>query len=350
MRRADRRSCAVRAGEPRSAASPCERSHAWTSLLGVTYDVRRGPDPEDAGLERVTLVSPDGVEAAFLPGHGMLGTSLSLYGTELLARRGGLPAHPEKGWSFGIPLLAPWANRLRTHDQRVGDASWTVGPGAIPDDNGHPIHGLVAMLPFEVARAEASEGGAVLHGLLEFGPDLPSFPSFPFPHHLDVEILLAGRVLRVSTTLTPTGDAAVPVAFGWHPWFDLADVPRSEWVVEAPFTDQAVLDAENLPTGEVLDGIFPSGPLADRFMDDVWLGVPYRAEASVSGGGRRVTVRYVEGYDVAVVFAPLIFDAVCFEPMTARTNPFDGWDRLRVVEPGSSFTAVFEIEAADGGA
>ncbi|MGE3810146.1 MAG: aldose 1-epimerase [Candidatus Nanopelagicales bacterium] len=320
----------------------------------MTYDVRTGPDPEDPRLDRVTLVSPDGVEAAFLPGHGMLGTSLRLGGAELLARRGGLPAHPEKGWSFGIPLLAPWANRLRTHGQQVGDAAWTVGPGAIPDDNGHPIHGLVALLPFEVARAEAVDGAAVLHGLLEFGPALPSFPSFPFPHHLDVEAALSGRVLRIATTLTPTADVAVPVAFGWHPWFELPGAPRPDWVVEAPFTDQAVLDAENLPTGEVLEEAFPSGRLADRFMDDVWLGVPADARASVSGGGHRVTVRYAEGYDVAVVFAPLLFDAVCFEPMTARTDPFEGWDRLHVVQPGSSYTAVFEIEvaseAADGGA
>jgi galactose mutarotase-like enzyme len=320
----------------------------------VTYDIRRGPDPEDPSLERVTLVSPDGARAAFLPGRGMLGTSLALEGVELLARRGGLAAHPDKGWSFGVPLLAPWANRLRTWRQQAAGVEWEAGPGVIPDDNGHPIHGLAAMLPFEVVAAEGRDDAAVLRARLELGPHLAAFPSFPFEHLLDVEAALSGRVLRVSTTLTPTGGRAVPVAFGWHPWFALPGAPRPEWVVEAPFTAQAVLDTANLPTGEVLDGAFPSGPLGGRFMDDVWLGVPAGAEASVSGGGHRVTVRYVAGYDVAVVFAPVLFDAVCFEPMTARTDPFDGWDRLRVVEPGSSFTAVFEIEvaaeAADGSA
>jgi aldose 1-epimerase len=55
-------------------------------------------------------------------------------------------------------------------------------------------------------------------------------------------------------------------------------------------------------------------------------------------------VRYVEGYDVAVVYAPLVEDVVCVEPMTAPTDPFRGWWPLRTVEAGGSYRAVFEVE------
>ncbi len=53
------------------------------------------------------------------------------------------------------------------------------------------------------------------------------------------------------------------------------------------------------------------------------------------------------GYDVAVVYAPANDDVVCFEPMTAPTNPFEGGHRLRRVEPGARFTAEFAVTVHD---
>ena len=50
-------------------------------------------------------------EAVFLPGLGMLGASLTWRATELLSLHGGLAAFRRRS-STGIPLLAPWANRL----------------------------------------------------------------------------------------------------------------------------------------------------------------------------------------------------------------------------------------------
>jgi galactose mutarotase-like enzyme len=311
------------------------------------HSIRRGADPELPELERITLASAAGVEAAFLPGSGMLGTSLALDGAELLFRRGGLEPGRTRGWSSGIPLLAPWANRLGSTEQSAAGVEWRVVAGengAIPDDNGHPIHGLLSLAPFEVDEAVADDAGALLRARAAFGPELASFPSFPFPHDLEVVVELRERVLRLTTSLTPTTAQAVPVAFGWHPWFALPDVPRAEWVLTTGLRRQALLDDENVPTGEVVDRAFPSGPLGDAFMDDVWVDAAAGSEAVLEGGGRRIAVRWMEGYDVAVVFAPTVMDTVCLEPMTAPTDPFRGWWPLRLAEPGETVSGVFEIE------
>ena len=50
------------------------------------YDVRHGTDPDVPGLASVTLVSPDGVEAVFVPAAGMVGTSLTLDGVAYLGK------------------------------------------------------------------------------------------------------------------------------------------------------------------------------------------------------------------------------------------------------------------------
>ena len=61
----------------------------------MSHSVRRGPEPEDPRFERVTLVSDDGVEAAFVPGAGLVGVSLTLDGVELLGEHEVQRVRPE---------------------------------------------------------------------------------------------------------------------------------------------------------------------------------------------------------------------------------------------------------------
>jgi galactose mutarotase-like enzyme len=315
----------------------------------MTYDVRRSPDPDVAAYERITLVSPDGVQAAFVPLAGMAGVSLTLDGTELLARRGGLAAYTGEGSTFGIPLLAPWANRLAHESQSVAGVSWDVPASAAHvhhDDWGQPIHGLVpASAGWSVVSADADAGRAELRARWTFDPSLDRFALFPFEHVLDVVVSLSGTTLRVVTTLTATGERSVPVAFGWHPWFEFPDVARAEWELSAPFTRRAVLSETKIPTGEVVIDPVPPGRLGALELDDVYVGVADGTVATVRAGSRGVAVRYVSGYDVGVVFAPGAHDLVCLEPMTAPTDPFSGRFPLRLAAPGESVEAVYEIEA-----
>ena len=62
------------------------------------------------GEPSVTLAAGD-LEATFLPGLGLLGTSLRHRGQELLALPGGVAGYRDRHVT-GLPLLAPWANRL----------------------------------------------------------------------------------------------------------------------------------------------------------------------------------------------------------------------------------------------
>ena len=66
-----------------------------------------------ADLTPVTLRDPSSaLSAVYIPGAGMLATSLSDGGIELLGQRRGLDAYVSAGKTMGVPLLYPWANRL----------------------------------------------------------------------------------------------------------------------------------------------------------------------------------------------------------------------------------------------
>ena len=305
---------------------------------------------EQDGIATVVLRDADAqVEAAFAPGAGMVGCSLRHRGEELLGQRKGLRAYAETGSTMGIPLLHPWANRLEGFGYAVGARPVRIDPDSPrvrADENGLPIHGLLGGSPlWEVQEAAASAGDAHLRAALDFAGAPELLAGFPFPHRVDVEARLAGGALTIATTVTPTGEAAVPISFGWHPYLQLPGLPRSEWHVHLPVRRRLVLDARGLPTGKTEDVEPFDGAVGDRTWDDGYDRLEEPATFTLRGGGREVAVSFddEEGYPVAQVFAPPGQELICFEPMTAPTNALASGDGLRLAAPGEPFRATFRI-------
>ena len=301
----------------------------------------------------VVVLGSQGLEAAFAPGVGMVGCSLRHGGDELLGQRGGLAAYAERGSSFGIPLLHPWANRLSESRYRAPGGSDVVELDfermpLRPDENGLPIHGVLAGSPhWEVVAAQAKGDSARLEARLDFGAHPDLLAAFPFPHELRLVAELAGAALTMTTEITATGVVPVPVTFGWHPYLTLPGAPRSEWEVRLPVKRRGLLDARGIPTGETEAPPFTGGPLGDVAFDDLFPALDDPAVFSATGGGRRIEVELLSGYPVAQVYSPAESDFVCFEPMTAPTNALLSGDGLRRAEPGETFAAAFRIAVAD---
>ncbi|HVO53625.1 MAG TPA: aldose 1-epimerase [Solirubrobacterales bacterium] len=309
---------------------------------------------EVEGVATLTLASEgaDGIEVAFAPGAGMVACSLRHRGEELLGMRHGLAAYAEQGKTLGIPLLYPWANRLGERRFPVAgrEIDLTVpGLRLSTDASGLPIHGLLAGSPGWEVESHESEGDG---GVLVAGFDLEAHPgllaAFPFPHRLRYEARLAGGELTIAVTVLARG-RAVPVSFGFHPYFCLPGVEREAWEVEIPVSERLLLDRSMLPIGASEPLSIEPGPLADRSFDDAFAAPRGGAPFVLAGGGHRIEVRLGEGYPFAQVFAPAEDAVIAFEPMTAPTNALvEGGAELPLVAPGGSFTASFAI--AVGGA
>jgi aldose 1-epimerase len=301
------------------------------------------------GRPALRLESPDGVEAVYAPGIGMVGCSLRHEGDELLGQRGGLAKYEATGSSFGIPLLHPWANRL--DGLEYGEVR--LDPERSPvrrDPNGLPIHGLLAASPhWAIDRGEGDDRAALLTASLDFAAHPDLMAAFPFPHRLEMQVRLAGTGLTVVTTLTPTGADPVPVSFGYHPYLALPGVPRQEWRIELPVTRRLLLDERGLPTGADEPAGHASGRLDERSFDDLFAGLTDPAVFALEGGGRRIEVEFGDGYPFAQVYAPPGQELICFEPMTAPTNALVSRDHLPLAEPGDPFRAEFEIRASRAG-
>ena len=259
----------------------------------------------NATAQRVSLDGTAGpLQTRFDPARGMLGTSMRWNGEELLG-------------PLGIPFLHPWANRL---------SDPLAGADVPRDDNGLPIHGT-----HPAAWTVEAQAGTSLFATLRYD----AVPVFPFAHRVTQLVRLSPGGVRIDTTVRPTGDEAVPVAFGFHPYFR---VSRDE-VVALPARRRLVADERLIPTGEVVEEPAELAPLGDRAFDEGY-EVAQGARFAI---GRRLVVAFLGGYTHAQFYAPPGSDFICFEPMTAPVNALVSGAGLRRVAPGDVFRAAFEI-------
>jgi aldose 1-epimerase len=278
-------------------------------------------------------------EATFLPNLGMLGVSLQpTAGEEALALPGGLDAY-RAGHVIGLPLLAPWANRLSGwHYEIAGVSVDLTGVDLHDDGKGLPIHGTMTAQPGWDVVAETPATAQVR---FDYGARADLLRAFPFPHELFLDLELANRRLRVATTIRPTGDRRVPVSFGWHPYFALS-ASRDDTRLHLPECRHHVLDDRGIPTGRTEPQPEESRPLDGRAYDDLYaLGDDRRL--ALETDQRTVVVELEAGYPFSQVYSPADADFACLEAMTAPTNALVTGD-CPLVDPGDQYTARFSIK------
>jgi aldose 1-epimerase len=293
-------------------------------------------------MEPVTLKAGD-LEATFAPGAGMIGTSLRHRGDELLEQRDGLDAYVKSAKTFGIPLLHPWANRIDGPRYSVAGKDVELdlnSPLVHTEDNGLPIHGLASACPYWEVVGRDTDG---LHARLDYGAHEDLLAGFPFPHTLEIEISLDPDALHHTTRLTATTDQPVPVSFGYHPYLTLPGVAREDFLVTFPVRRQMLLDDRGIPTGTDEVANIPPGALGDRTYDDGFSELREPIEFGLEGGGRRLGVRFDEGYPYAQVWAPPGQQFICYEPMTAPTNALVTHDGLAFARPDDAYEARFSL-------
>jgi len=278
------------------------------------------------------------LEATFVPGVGMTGVSLRRRGREFLALPGGVAAL-RAGHTGGLPLLAPWANRLSGRRYRAAGVAVDLrGRRVHTDDNGLPIHGLLVgaagwMIDGHSARAASARVRASY---------VVDTPAFPFPHRIELVVVAHDDRLVVDTTIVPTGRRRVPVAFGWHPYLRLPGTARARWRLRLPTRNHLELDARGIPTGGREHERAEAELIGRRTFDDLYALGRTRRLAFTADDGTAIELCADARYPYAQVWVPPGKPFAALEPMTAPTNALvDG--NAPLVEPGDAFTALFTL-------
>ncbi len=213
----------------------------------------------------------------------------------------------------GIPLLAPWGNRLDEQafyangrryafDMQLGNIT-----GAIP------IHGFMSLTDqWQIIELKHDGSAAWLTSRLEAYRQPSWMRQWPFAHTIEMTYRLENGVLEVRTTVTNHAVEPMPVALGYHPWFQLTDSPREEWTISVPARTRWLLSHQKVPTGvtEPTDAFLPDfrGALKDYNIDDVFTDLVRDAQGRVTATlkGRRQQIEMTQGpnFKAMIVYSP----------------------------------------------
>jgi galactose mutarotase-like enzyme len=291
------------------------------------------------------------MQATFVPGAGMLCSSLLHHGEELLAQNAGVEAYAREGKTMGVPLLYPWANRLAGFQYSLAGRTVHVPRDTTRvavDQNGLPIHGVIGgRLAWELITERATDARS-LTARMRWSDDQPElFEVFPFRHELDFHAQLEHGRLEIELMVSACGTDVVPLAFGFHPYLSLPGAARESWLIELPAMRRLELDASQIPTGAGQAQTSRRFELAGLEFDDGFDDVASPATFSVAAAGRRIELELLEGYPCAQVFAPRTGRFICFEPMVAPANALASGEGLKLLDPGERHTTAFSVSVED---
>jgi aldose 1-epimerase len=268
----------------------------------------------------------------------------------------------------GVPLLWPYANRL---DEQAFYAngrkySFDLGLGNT-GSNPIPIHGfLTSADAWKVVEAKANASAAWVTMKLDFYRIPRYMKQFPFAHVLTMTYRVQDGALEVHTRIDSSSDEPMPVAIGFHPYFQLTDSAREDWRLSVAAKTHWLLDPNKLPTGQTqpITGILPNPKnvlVKDVILDDIFTDLERdehgRATMTLIGktqqldvvvGPRFKTILVLSRDNNANRMAATARGTVAFEPMAAITNALNLaqkglYKELQSIEPGGSWEESFWI-------
>jgi aldose 1-epimerase len=248
-------------------------------------------------------------------------------------------------------VLIPWPNRLEDGSYEFAGERHQLPITEPP--TGNAIHGLVRWVAWTVVERE-DDRAALVH-------TLHPQPGYPFSLELRIEYALGEAGLRVTTTATNVGPSACPYGCGAHPYLTLGTPTVDSLVLRAPGRIVTHFDARGLPVGTgPVDGtdhdFREPRAIGTTKLDNAYTGLARdsaglaRVELHRPDGTAGVSLWLDESYPFLQLFTgdplPSVSRrSIAVEPMTCAPNAFRSGEGVRVLEPGTSITSTWGIEA-----
>jgi aldose 1-epimerase len=256
-----------------------------------------------------------------------------------------------------LPFVGPWMGRLDEQAFYANGRRYAFDMEMGNVRGAHPIHGFLGNAEWTVVEALADGASAWVTSRLEFFRHPEWMAQFPFAHTLEMTHRLRDGALDISIRVDNLSVEPMPVAIGFHPYFQLSDAPRDTWTITLAARTEWVLAADKIPTGETrpIEQRFANPRAAvlrdhdlDHVFGDLTRDASGGAAMAVSAGAQRIDVVFGPNFRAAVVYAPRGREFICFEPMAAITDALNLAQRgvykdLQHIAPGDTWQERFSI-------
>jgi galactose mutarotase-like enzyme len=280
------------------------------------YEVLPTEDP----IENHLLIDHETqASVALAPGRGGMVTRFRVGDTNVLYMDAETLHDPMKNVRGGIPILFPIAGALRDDQFQEGGKSHAL-----------KRHGFARNLPWTIADQSTADAAQMT---LELVSSATTRAQFPFDFKLDFTYSLAAGRLTITQRFTNTGEAAMPISPGLHPYFLVLDDRKKEARVQTDATTAYDNRAGRQVT--LRAPIDLSASEVDLHLADHWP----RTVRLVRPGDRDLDLSLGVPDRILVVWTQRGKDFVCVEPWTAPANALNEGKAIRVPPQGTHETS-----------
>jgi len=304
------------------------------------------------GLELVNLKEEQtGTEIALLPGHGA-----SLHGWRVRQKNESIfnvidnyhdlaELQKEMNRSFKSPKLSPFPCRIPAGRYEFEGKEYQF-ENLFPD--GTAIHGLLYNKAFTITAEDAGDSSASLS--LEYWYKKED-KGYPYDYNCLVRYVLhPDNVLEVVTTVTNLDKQVIPIADGWHPYFQLGG-NVNDWLLQ--FHASAIVEFNDklIPTGRLLqyDAFDSPRLVGDTFLDNCYVLKPGivspACELFNPANGLRISFFPDANYSYLQLYTPPGRNSIAVENLSGAPDCFNNKIGLILLPPGHSqiFTARYKV-------
>ena len=237
--------------------------------------------------------------------------------------------------SYAASLLCPFVNRINDGKYSYNNKNYQL---SINEHTlRHALHGLVYNKSFQLKYIIEQEELSSIGLRYDYqGNEV----GYPFPFSLEIEYELSNQSLSLVMKVINLSDQAIPMALGWHPYFNVADKKSSGLTFDSEkkiINDNRNIPVDNIDLNERLTLKF------DEFCDDC-----YQIQ---SGMITFYTSDYCINFDLKdnikflQIYSPPNENVIAIEPVTAAANCFNNNIGLQIIPPfqGMSYKATLTL-------
>lgn len=240
-------------------------------------------------------------------------------------------------------VLFPFPNRLRD-----GKYQWLGQSYSFPLNNaatGNAIHGFARDHAFKVDKIELLPDAATLICDLH-SQGHPA--GYPFQFILQLKCTITDQqMFKLEVACRNLHHHAIPVGFGWHPYFQLAETADKHFL-QLPPAEQVQIDDRMIPTGQRT----PYTAFKDKKqLEHTVLDTCFRATGKgsyhlrLSGKGERTLRVSASAAQCPFfqVFTPPHRQSIALEPMSCNVDAFNNGEGLVALDPQKTWKTSVEV-------
>jgi len=245
--------------------------------------------------------------------------------------------------------LSPWPCRIPGGQYKFGKKEYKLRKMF---KDGSALHGLLFDQPFELVDEFANEEKACV--LLRHGYEAED-PGYPFTYQCEVKFVLhPRRLLEIETKVLNLSEEEIPIADGWHPYFQLGG-KVDDWELFFPSMSMVEFDEKLIPTGHLVpyQKFNESRRIGSSQMDNCFFVKvhEFKPVCTLHNPANNLSIHFFTnpGYSYLQIFIPPHRNSIAIENLSGAPDAFNNKMGLIKLQPGNSrtFRVFYQVEVKE---